>query len=179
MNKSIVISDFDDTIAFSEQAIAVASEAVTGKRMSRADVRAIKNHDVKSGIYELAKKEHGHLLVPNASAIDFIRAKKTEGSEVVILSAALTSMIEETRKKLAEYGVPYDRLVLREDPHSRDEDWKKDEVSKLARSHDTVFLLEDKAENLANMMSALPGKRVVCYLATEAGLKVFDPDTKA
>lgn len=170
----IIVSDFDDTIAFSGKAIGVASTKITGKSMTRAEVRALEDHDLKAAIYELAKKRYFYHFRPNAAAVDFIRARKSEGCEVVILSAGMDDMIGETQRLLENYEVPYDSLIMRHDRNSKDEDWKKSMVARLTDSHTDIILLEDKAENIDFMLSALDGKKVSCYLASEKdGLRPY------
>jgi phosphoserine phosphatase len=168
-NDSIVVSDFDDTLFMSGAAVAAASEDIMGKPLSRAQVRSL-GHGLKEAIYEAAKRRYNHLFVPNMKAIEYVQACEKRGMPVVILSAGSSAQVGEVSALLKKYNVPYDKLVMREDMSGRDEDWKKEKLGELTVGYSTVILLEDKKENLDLMATALEGKDVRCYLASESGL---------
>ncbi|MDG6989660.1 MAG: hypothetical protein JRN21_10150 [Nitrososphaerota archaeon] len=176
--KTIVVSDFDDTLMFSARAVAEAAENITGIRMTRKEVRAL-TQPLKGSIYQVAKIDYNHLFSPNRDAIEYVKECKRNGCDIVVLSAGLVDFSDQVRDLLGEYGVPYDRLVLRESPQSSDEAWKKMMVASLADGYSKVILLEDKAENIDIMVEALAGKVVESYLIDENGMEQYIPTARS
>jgi predicted kinase len=69
--------------------------------------------------------EHCHEDLPRLEVINHAREAKEQGFEVIICSARPEDYRDKTESWLAQYGVPYDRLIMR-----RHADYRKDTIVK-------------------------------------------------
>ncbi len=169
----IFISDFDDTLFFTDKSINAASMDMFGKNLSWSEIRALPG-DTKHALYNRAYTTYMDLLEPNTRLIDAYTRHINNGAEVIILSARGEELRTETEQMLKKYGIPYREVILPADHSTRDQEWKCSLLEKLLEkeSSDLLFV-EDKTENLEYARSRLLSDRVKYLLVTKEGISEY------
>lgn len=167
--KKLIVSDFDDTMFFTENSMAFAAMELLGMPLSRASVRKL-DKSVKSKVYDLAYSKYKDSMEPNVRLIMKYRKMQREGYELMIFSAKGDSMRKEVEHSLAVYGIKHDKMVL-QDGRNRIEDseWKAGEIAKHIDGYDEVLLFEDKTGNIETIKGRVKDDRVRYFLVDRRG----------
>jgi phosphoglycolate phosphatase-like HAD superfamily hydrolase len=164
----LAVFDFDGTLFFNDAALIKTGIRVTGKLMTREQIRGLPE-DVKSVIYNAA----AHYIdeyVPNPILIGRLGARRTEGYRIVILTARQKSSEADTLELLRREDIPYDEIrcdqALAKIP---DEEFKLGEIKSMIQGYAEVEIYEDKADNISYLMDNLGTNGFSYYLVTNGG----------
>lgn len=161
-NKTLMLLDFDDTIMFNNTALPTAAKEVTGKEFKRGEIRKL-DDKLKDPIYHLAATKYKHLMRPNESMIRLIDANIMD-KDVIILTARLADVREDTLELLRTNSVQFDDIVMR-DRELRlmdDEVWKTDQIREIIYPYSNVEIYEDKPDNIEYFKNVL-GNHTINY----------------
>jgi hypothetical protein len=161
------VSDIDDTIVLTDQALKAATKAELGIEMSRAEVRKLPK-DVKRKFLRIAYDKYTDLLVPNEHWITTFNAKQTNPTHIgIILSARTQTIRKPTEELLKRLNVSFQYLVLSPPIMAHDEEFKAESILELSKAFKEVKYYEDKLENLEYILRQYPelcGKKIKLFL---------------
>ena len=143
----LAVFDFDGTLFFTDAALIKACVRVTGKTMTKAEIRALPR-EFKSPIYDAANIDIG-LFVPNRPLIDKLNAMHEAGCRIVILTARHKTCEAGTLEALRRERVQYDQVY--HDPafvQMPDEEFKAQALKEILRGYKNAEIYEDKMENI-------------------------------
>ncbi len=158
-----IVSDFDDTLFFTDDCIKLASKDIVKKELSRKEVRKL-NKDLKTKIYKHAYSKHSDLLKPNLELISLYKQYLESKWQMIILSARGEGLLKYTESSLKKHKIPYNEVILRKDVSGKDEEWKNDMLRKLSEKYDEILYFDDKKENLDYIRERLNKDNVKCIL---------------
>jgi uncharacterized protein (UPF0218 family) len=163
MHGTAIISDFDDTLFLTDDAIRETSRSMLGKALSRKEVRKLPR-SIKSRIYYEAFSKNMDLLIPNLKLIKLYRRYAAKGYDIIVLSARGMDLLNHTINMLKGSNVPYKKLLLRKDLNSKDQEWKLEMINDIADRYKRLIAFEDKEDNLKLFASALRGDNIEYFL---------------
>jgi hypothetical protein len=169
--RKLIISDFDDTLFFTEHSIAFASHELFGVVMTRKEVRNL-DKPIISKIYDLAFSKYKDNLEPNTKLMDKYARMMTEGYEFMILSARGEQLREEVKYGLRLYDIKCEKIVLsNNDRRVSDEEWKSNFIKDYISDYDEILFFDDKIENLNMVREKVTDSRIRHFLVDRKGEK--------
>ncbi len=169
--RKLIISDFDDTLFFTEHSIAFASHELFGVGMTRKEVRNL-DKPIISKIYDLAFSKYKDNLEPNTKLMDKYARMMTEGYEFMILSARGEQLREEVKYGLRLYDIKCEKIVLsNNDRRVSDEEWKSNFIKDYISDYDEILFFDDKIENLNMVREKVTDSRIRHFLVDRKGEK--------
>ena len=169
--KRIIVSDLDETLVFTDKSMLVASEDITGTKMSRGEIRKLPTN-LKARIYDRAQEVYSDLLGLNHELLDAYKTMKSAGYELMVLTARPVHVFGPTENVLKNNGIPYDYLMLRAAMHISDREWKRRVLEDLSRKYDDVLFFDDREENLS-AIAGINGGRIRCFKVSEKTLGAY------
>lgn len=190
---SAIISDFDDTLFFSDSALKSAAKELyenlneilsEGKKndpdyknlayleiaMNTGKIPKGLDKDYKNLIYKIANTKYFDKYLPNERLIEYLNERVSAGEELIILTARGEDMREQTETLLKRYKIRYKRLIFRTSNELKDEEFKFIEIKRLSQEYDHISLFEDKEENIKYILKNLHYDRMDVYLVRKNNL---------
>ncbi len=181
-----VVSDFDDTLYFTEEAIKNAAKELYSLIKDNAEENVLSDLEkiietgkvskgfdkkYKHNLYLTAFDKYANYLKLNTTAVKFIRSiMDQEQAHLIILSARGEELRKQTEKAL-EGILPYYKIILPQDHSIKDEEWKTSMMNDICREYDYIYFLEDKEENINYIIQNIRGCRGEFYLVNHSEIK--------
>lgn len=141
-SKQVIISDIDNTLIFNTRALKKAKTAIAGNiSINTIDI------DAKKLIFYLACTKFHNFFYPNLKLIKILKTKK---KPIILVSARMDILREETEQMLAFYKIPYNKLILRKSKffNIRGFAWKAYLLNKLKSLYHQIDFYEDDLRTL-------------------------------
>lgn len=173
-HRRLVLLDFDDTIVLNYYARKAAAKEVTGRSMREPEIRRLERQ-IKSQVYHLAATKYMTMMIPNRKVISMIEREKAK-KEVIILTARLSNIEDETRSLLKKYSIAYDRLIMRDVSleHMEYAVWKTREIKRLLSSYERIYLYEDRLDNIKHFRAKFGDSKIRYFHVVKSSISQID-----
>jgi beta-phosphoglucomutase-like phosphatase (HAD superfamily) len=147
--RRLSIVDVDGTLVFNDEARAMASKEIFGKRMiPEVQYKALSRTD-KDRIHSLTASKYKRFLRANDQLINRLNRRTNE--MVLVLTGRQSNVETDTRETLKSIGLRYDELHTNHNPVLTHTQFKISKLVELARGFDQVEVYEDDEENIRQL----------------------------
>lgn len=171
MRKKLVVSDFDDTLFFTDKAFAAAGNEVIGRPVINTEVLKLE-YEQRFAIFYRAFRKHKDLLYPNSKLIEKYLGLHSDGYEIIVMSARGEELRPETRHTLEKHSIPHSKLILSDNNYSiSDMEWKLRALRGMTEGYDEILFFDDRPDSINYIRERLNDPRVKFFLVDKNGEK--------
>ncbi len=169
--RKLIISDFDDTLFFTDKSMALASKEITGRELVGQELIKLERTQ-KREVYLTAFRKYKESLYPNEKLILKYKKFHSSGYEIIVMSARGEELRVETKYGLEKYEIPSNRIILA-DTHYKisDGEWKLSMLNELVEGYDEVLFFDDRIDNIEYIKERFKDPKVRYFLVNKRGKK--------
>ncbi len=171
LKRRLIISDFDDTLFFTDKSMALATKEIAGKELHGQEFRELDSGQ-KRRIFITAFRKYKEGLYPNEKLIQKYKELHDSGYELIIMSARGEELRPETQHGIETHRIPAGRIVLADGRYkTSDREWKFGMLKELIEGYDEVLFFDDLIENIAYIQERFNGPKMRYFLVSKEGEK--------
>lgn len=170
VQRKAIVSDFDNTLFFTDRCTYFASKEMFGKPMGKKELRALPK-EVKIKTYYLAYSKYDKYAKPNVRMKSIL--SKGNKMDKIILTARFKDLKARTLKLLKKNGINFDKVIFRQLKYKRmpDEEWKRMSIKELSKEYDQINFYEDKSDNIEYISDRIVSKNINYFLVGKGSIR--------